>query len=219
MKEGTSNDLTKPKLVYIASAYSSYENKDEAVMAQITAANAILDMGHIPFSPLALHHPMNIARPRDYEIFLQADLETIRRCDAVMRLPGPSAGADREVALAKECEIEVFHDLNDLLNTFGARLWIDNNFLYAFRTEMAGDRRGAEQLIEEMKYTIMSHRVEEDAPGYYLDVFVVKSTVGDVEALRQRMQSLVENDTRFVDLHRCWQTLDKGAEPKDPFAD
>lgn len=37
-----------------------------------------------------------------------ADLQIVRRCDAVLRLPGASVGADAEVQLASELSLPVF---------------------------------------------------------------------------------------------------------------
>jgi hypothetical protein len=45
----------------------------------------------------------------DYEQWMEFDFQIIRRCDGLIRLPGESAGADREVTLAQELELPVFH--------------------------------------------------------------------------------------------------------------
>jgi hypothetical protein len=39
-------------------------------------------------------------------------------CDAILRLPGESAGADEEVKLAKELGKPVFYSIVDLRNHF-----------------------------------------------------------------------------------------------------
>ena len=56
----------------------------------------------------------------DYETTLQNDFDWIQRCDAVLRLPGESAGADREVAFAKGQNIPVFNNISDLLDAEAA---------------------------------------------------------------------------------------------------
>lgn len=50
------------------------------------------------------------------------DLVIVRRCDAVLRLPGPSVGADLEVTEARQHNIPVFFDINDLIRAFKRRV-------------------------------------------------------------------------------------------------
>ena len=56
-----------------------------------------------------------------YERWLEYDMEWLTACDALVRLPGESKGADREVARAKELGIEVY-----TLDEFLQLLEIDN---------------------------------------------------------------------------------------------
>ena len=86
-------------VIYIASPYSGYTNKQAAVDAQIEAFAALLLAGHEPIAPL-LSHYVDRRYPASYERWLRWGLAILARCDAVVRLPGESAGADREVALA-----------------------------------------------------------------------------------------------------------------------
>lgn len=51
----------------------------------------------------------------EYEKVLQHDFNWLLRCDAMLRIPGESAGADREEAFCNENGIPVFHSLEDLL--------------------------------------------------------------------------------------------------------
>lgn len=52
--------------------------------------------------------------------FVETNLAWVRASEAVLRLPGESAGADREVACAKGCGIPVFYTA-DLLIKWGER--------------------------------------------------------------------------------------------------
>lgn len=52
--------------------------------------------------------------PLTHRQWLDHDFEIIRRCDAVLRLPGESDGADQEVELANELGIPVFRSQVDL---------------------------------------------------------------------------------------------------------
>lgn len=38
-----------------------------------------------------------------------------------------------------------------------------------------------------------------------------------INDLKETMQILIDNDTRFYDMHRCWQTLQEGYEPNEDF--
>lgn len=50
----------------------------------------------------------HIAIPRPYEEWMRECLDDVRTSDAVLRLPGTSPGADREVELAERLGIPVF---------------------------------------------------------------------------------------------------------------
>lgn len=74
----------------------------------LDAGAALMKAGHSPFIPqlssfFALVHP-NI----DYEDWLSYDFHWIEVCDALIRTPGESAGADREVKFAVANKIPVF---------------------------------------------------------------------------------------------------------------
>lgn len=43
-----------------------------------------------------------------YEAWMALDFAWIERCDALVRLPGPSAGSDREVEFARKVGLPVF---------------------------------------------------------------------------------------------------------------
>ena len=47
--------------------------------------------------------------------WLAMDFEIVRRCDAVLRLPGESTGADMETTHAESLGIHVFHDIDELI--------------------------------------------------------------------------------------------------------
>ena len=108
------------KVIYISSPYS-IGDVGENVSRHMEAANIVMNMGHCPIAPL-LTHFMHICRPRPYEDWMTCDLELVKRCDIVWRLPGDSKGADREVEAAKAAGIPVVHDfasLQDLIWSFG----------------------------------------------------------------------------------------------------
>lgn len=100
------------KVIYISSPYT-IGNCAKNVRVQIEAAHRIMDMGHCPIAPL-LNHYLEVHRYRPDEDWMVCDLELVRRCDAVLRLPGESKGADRETALADELDIPVLRSWDEL---------------------------------------------------------------------------------------------------------
>lgn len=102
--------------VYIASPYSAGD-AEENVMRQIEVANVLLNAGLCPYVPL-LTHFWHARTPRDYEDWMRLDAEWLRCSDVVLRLPGESAGADREAALARELGIPVLPSVGNVLRWF-----------------------------------------------------------------------------------------------------
>lgn len=102
--------------VYVAGSYTA-ENAagvEANVTAAIDATVELLDAGLHPYTP-HLSHYVHARHPRGYETWMALDFAWVKRCDALLRLPGKSSGADREVALAREIGIPVFHSVRDVL--------------------------------------------------------------------------------------------------------
>jgi hypothetical protein len=85
------------------------------VRAAVHAADQLLTLGYAPLVP-HLTHLWHTISPHDYEEWLTLDLAWLAVCDAVLRLPGDSPGADRECAEAVRLGIPVYHDLETLKN-------------------------------------------------------------------------------------------------------
>jgi hypothetical protein len=100
------------KLVYLASAYS-IGNKLHNVNRQIDVADRLMRAGFCPVVPLYSHYHHK-RHPHNYEQWIALDMAKLRRCDAVLRLPGRSPGADREVQQAKLWFIPVFTSMKEL---------------------------------------------------------------------------------------------------------
>ena len=62
----------------------------------------------------ALTEMLDDGPPASYDEWLARCLRLIKRCDCVLRIPGHSPGADREVEFAREHGIPVFFDEHDL---------------------------------------------------------------------------------------------------------
>lgn len=103
--------------VYLASPYT-IGDPVENVNRQIDMSAFLLDRGFIPFAPLLCHY-IDQKHPRSYETWVAYDNLWLLKCDAVLRLPGESKGADAEVDLAIRNNIDVFFDVNDLFAVYG----------------------------------------------------------------------------------------------------
>jgi len=103
------------RFIYIAGPYTAptAEGIERNVWAAIEAGHRLMDLGFHPFVP-HLSHYSEARRPRHYEEWMALDFAWIRKCDAMLRLPGASSGADREVALARELGIPVFEAIESI---------------------------------------------------------------------------------------------------------
>ena len=79
----------------------------------ILATGSLMDVGFLPYCP-HLSHFVHLLLPHSYEQWMALDLAWLESCDAVLRLPGESPGADRETARARELGIPVFHSFETL---------------------------------------------------------------------------------------------------------
>lgn len=84
------------------------------------AANAqerLMRAGYSVINPM-----LTMAHPRDKQIphalWIANDLPIIERCDAVIRLPGESVGAEAECAHAAKCGVPVFPDESTFMERF-----------------------------------------------------------------------------------------------------
>lgn len=104
--------------VYIASPYT-IGNTAENVKAQLDMANELLEHGFSPYVPL-LTHFLHMAHPQPDEVWFKLDFDWLLMCDCVLRLPGESAGADREVELARHKGLPVFYGRDDFRENVGS---------------------------------------------------------------------------------------------------
>jgi hypothetical protein len=101
-------------LVLVAGPYRSGTGDDPAklaanVAAMNDAALAVYRAGHLPVTGEALALPLieltgsrRVGDAAFNEIFHPIARRLLARCDAVLRVGGPSAGADEMVAIARE---------------------------------------------------------------------------------------------------------------------
>jgi hypothetical protein len=113
-------------MVLVAGPYRSGTGDDPAalaanVQAMNEAALAVFRAGHLPVTGEALALPLiELAGSRRVgdrafdEIFHPIARRLLERCDAVLRIGGPSAGADEMAATARAAGKPVFAGLEDL---------------------------------------------------------------------------------------------------------
>lgn len=98
--------------VYIASPYT-IGNQEKNVGNQMKASSKLIDLGFAPFAPLYSHY-IHILDPKNYDIWIMLDLEWLKVCDCVLRLPGESKGAALEVEEARRLGKPIFKSIDDL---------------------------------------------------------------------------------------------------------
>lgn len=101
------------KKIYVAGSYTK-GNQTTNVRSAIDAANVLAGYGFVPFVP-HLTHFWDLLWPHEYDWWMAYDDEWLQVCDAVLRLPGESLGADKEEERARELGIPVFYSLDELL--------------------------------------------------------------------------------------------------------
>ena len=101
-------------LIYIASPYT-ISNQENNVLRQLQVAELLSEHGFYVHCPLLNHH-WNKVYPHAENYWLTLDLAILKGCDALLRLPGESKGADIEVMYAIGINIPVYLDLVELID-------------------------------------------------------------------------------------------------------
>ena len=110
--------VNRRKLIYIASPYWDEDEKkrESNVLRQREAALALIETGFLAYWPLSSHYLASIPWcTRTEEDWLKISCNYIPLCDGLLRLTGKSNGADREVKLAHQLGLPIYHDLAELL--------------------------------------------------------------------------------------------------------
>ncbi|MFG2696156.1 DUF4406 domain-containing protein [Kitasatospora sp. NPDC048407] len=118
-------DTDTPMLVLIAGPYRSGTDGDPQAMAANlarleAAAWPVFAAGHLPVIgewialPVLRSAGAGPTDPLADEVLYPAADRLLARCDAVLRLPGDSAGADQDVATARRRGLPVYHDVSEL---------------------------------------------------------------------------------------------------------
>jgi hypothetical protein len=101
--------------IYVAAPYSA--PTPEEIRANVDrvldAADALQDAGHSPYVP-HLNRWRHARRARSYDDWIAEDLRWLAVCEGVLRLPGHSPGADREVEAARLLGLPVYLELEEV---------------------------------------------------------------------------------------------------------
>jgi hypothetical protein len=118
--------MNQPMMILIAGPYRSGTNDDPQLMranlrALEAAALPLFRAGHIPmigeWVALPLLEAAGAQRVGDAlweEILYPAAHRPLQKCDAVLRLPGVSKGADNDVRIARERGLPVYLRIEDV---------------------------------------------------------------------------------------------------------
>jgi hypothetical protein len=114
-----------PKLILIAGPYRSGTGDDPALMAANLAALEeaawpLFRAGHVPMIgewvalPVLRSAGATLTDPLADQVLYPTAERLLAHCDAVLRLPGESTGADQDVAIARERGLPVYHRIEDV---------------------------------------------------------------------------------------------------------
>jgi hypothetical protein len=118
--------MTKPLLILIAGPYRSGTGDDPDLLARNLdrleeAAWPLFQAGHLPMIGEWVALPVlrgaggsSIADPVASQIMYPTAERLLQHCDAVLRLPGVSTGADQDVAIAQDRGLPVYYRLEDV---------------------------------------------------------------------------------------------------------
>jgi hypothetical protein len=128
--------VTTPLLILIAGPYRSGTGDDPDLMAANLArleeaAWPIFRAGHVPMIGEWVALPVlrsagatGVTDPLAEQVMYPTAQRLLQHCDAVLRLPGESTGADQDVTIARERGIPVYTALEEIPGcgaTAGAR--------------------------------------------------------------------------------------------------
>lgn len=106
--------ITKP-LVYVAGPYTKPEPVINTNIA-VNVANALLETElvtvFIPHLCLLWH----AITPKEEQFWIDYDLDVLSHCDALLRIPGESRGADGEVGWCETNNVPVFNHPQEVVD-------------------------------------------------------------------------------------------------------
>ncbi|GAA1830678.1 hypothetical protein GCM10009750_13190 [Agromyces salentinus] len=119
-------------MILIAGPYASGTNGDPALMQRNLerleeAAWPLFEAGHVPmigeWVALPVLRSAGADGPTDplaEQVMYPTAERLLQRCDAVLRLPGDSRGADQDVAIARSRDLPVYYSLDEVPGVIAA---------------------------------------------------------------------------------------------------
>jgi hypothetical protein len=117
--------MNRPLLILIAGPYRSGTNGDPIAMAANlerleSAALPVFEAGHIPMIgewvalPVLYAAGATVNDPLAAQVLYPTAQRLLQHCDAVLRLPGESTGADQDVATATQLGLPVYYSVDEI---------------------------------------------------------------------------------------------------------
>ena len=118
--------MSEPLLILIAGPYRSGTGDDPTLLARNLArleeaAWPIFAAGHVPMIGEWVALPVlrsagadGLSDPLAADVMYPTAQRLLSHCDAVLRLPGESTGADQDVAIARERGLPVYYRVEDI---------------------------------------------------------------------------------------------------------
>jgi hypothetical protein len=122
----TTPQQTQPLLILIAGPYRSGTGDDPArlaanLQALEAAAWPLFRAGHVPMIGEWVALPVmrgagstGVGDPVSEQVLYPTAERLLQHCDAVLRLPGASTGADQDVRIARERGLPVYERIEDV---------------------------------------------------------------------------------------------------------
>lgn len=115
--------MTTPLLILIAGPYRSGTDGEPALIARNLArleeaAGPIFRLGHVPmigeWVALPVLRTLDPVDAGEGDVMYETARRLLQHCDAVLRLPGESSGADKDVEIAQELGLPVYRSLDEI---------------------------------------------------------------------------------------------------------
>ena len=123
---GMTTTVDKPMLILLAGPYRSGTGDDPDLMAANLArleeaAWPVFAAGHVPMIGEWVALPVlrsagadGVTDPLAEQVLYPTAERLLQHCDAVLRLPGESVGADQDVAIARERGLPVYRSVDEV---------------------------------------------------------------------------------------------------------
>ena len=99
-------------IIYVSAPYS-LGDVSVNIRRACLAGDELLRKGHYPLIP-HLTHLWHLISPKAYNEWLAIDLVLLTMCDAILRLPGESRGADLEIEEAERLCMIIYYSLEHI---------------------------------------------------------------------------------------------------------